>query len=278
MHKYSGYHEGTMPDSLPLWTGAAPGALGDAPHDVPTLFPYPSWTGPDAPAMLVLPGGGYGGLAAHEGEGYAQWFAAHGIHAYVLRYRLGSDGYRHPRMLQDAARALRVLRARAGELGIDPGKIGVIGSSAGGHLASTLLTQWDAGDAANADPVERASSRPDLGVLCYPVVTMTDPHTHAGSRENLLGKTFFPADAEGVSAEKRVTAQTPPTFLWHTVEDPIVPVENALLFASALAAHKVPFALHVYEKGAHGLGLKHHAWGPQLLRWLSLRWPLREDG
>jgi acetyl esterase/lipase len=270
-----------MPDPLPLWHGAAPGARGNDPRDIPAIFLYPAASGTHptpAPAMLVLPGGGYGGLAPHEGEGYAHWLTNHGIHAYVLRYRLGSDGYRHPTMLQDAARALRTLRANAGAWGIDAGKIGVMGSSAGGHLAATLLTQWTAGDSSHADPVERVSSRPDLGVLCYPVITMTDPHTHAGSRANLLGEKPSEAEIATMSAEKCVNAQTPPTFLWHTAEDPVVPVENALLFATALAAHKVPFALHAYERGRHGLGLGHHAWGPQLMRWLSLRWPVREDG
>jgi acetyl esterase/lipase len=204
--------------------------------------------------MLILPGGGYGMLSAHEGEGYARWLASLGVAAYVLQYRLGTDGYRHPAMLNDAARALRTIRAAARREGRDPARVGIIGSSAGGHLASTLLTHFDAGDASSPDPVERESSRPDLGVLCYPVITLGE-FTHAGSRQNLLGQNP-PADlVRHLSNELQVTADTPPCFIWHTADDGAVPVENALLFASALRRAGVPFALHIYETGAHGLGL-----------------------
>jgi len=262
--------------SFPIWLGQPLGALGSAKQDIPTLTPYLASVradGTPAPAFLVLPGGGYGGLASHEGQGFAEWFVAHGISAFVLQYRLGSHGYRHPVMLQDAARALRLLRARAGEFAIDPTRIGLIGSSAGGHLAATLLTRFDAGDAVASDPVERFSSRPDVGILCYPVITLTEPFTHRGSRDNLLGAGASEELRLALSAELQVTAATPPTFIWHTVEDPVVPVENAFLFASALRRNGVPFALHVYEPGQHGLGLGQTEWGPTALRWLRLRWP-----
>ncbi|WP_093288450.1 alpha/beta hydrolase [Verrucomicrobium sp. GAS474] len=263
---------------FPIWT-TVPGSLGSGDLHEPKLTPFPAWGGKRAdgaahPAFLVLPGGGYGTHAGHEGQGYAEWFARNGISAFVLNYRLGSTGYRHPAMLDDAARALRTLRANAAALGIDPGKIGVIGSSAGGHLASTLLTKWTAGDATAADPVERVSSRPDVGILCYPVISFVESFTHVGSRTNLLGPDAPESLWRELSAEKQVTPRTPPTFLWHTVEDAPVPVENSIAFASALRAQGVPFALHVYEKGAHGLGLANHAWAPQALRWLATRWPL----
>ena len=161
--------------------------------------------------------------------------------------------------------------------GSTPGKIGVIGSSAGGHLASTLLTKWDRGNPSAADPVDRLSSRPDVGILCYPVITLTLPFTHTGSRDNLLGADASDSLRLELSAERHVTSETPPTFVWHTVTDQSVPVENAFLFASALREKGVPFALHIYEKGQHGLGLANHAWAPQALRWLAVRWPLHHS-
>jgi acetyl esterase/lipase len=225
--------------------------------------------------MVVCPGGGYVKLSFKEGEGYARWLADHGISAFVLKYRLGSNGYRHPAMLQDAARAVRTVRSESQQWGIDPQKIGIIGSSAGGHLASTLLTHFDAGSPDASDPVERSSSRPDLGILCYPVITMGGD-THGGSKVNLLGKDPRPDLIELLSNERQVTTNTPPCFLFHTWEDPAVKVENTLSFASALRSHGVPFDLHIYEKGGHGLGLgtdptdpgKLHPWTSDLLVWL----------
>jgi len=259
-----------------LWPNGAPGALGAEAKDVPTLTRYAPASGrANGASMLVLPGGGYGHLAEHEGKGYAEWFAAQGVTAYVLKYRLGTAGYRHPAMLNDAARALRTLRTRARAEGLDPSRIGVIGSSAGGHLAATLLTHFDAGQAEATDPIERESSRPDLGILCYPVISMGE-FTHKGSKKNLLGEAPAEDLVRLLSNELQVTAQTPPTFLWHTAEDQAVPVENALLFASALRRAGVPFALHIYEKGRHGLGLPvagkgAPAWDEACLAWLDGR-------
>lgn len=265
-----------IPGPIRLWEGETPGAKGQTPKDIPTLTPFPADPAKRTGAtMLILPGGGYGGLAEHEGTGYAEFFAAHGITAYVLKYRLGSNGYRHPIMLNDAARALRLVRAFARRDGLDPQRIGIIGSSAGGHLASTLLTHFDAGDPRAADPVERESSRPDLGILCYPVISFGE-FAHAGSRRNLLGDNP-PADlVKLLSNELQVTKETPPTFLWHTVEDKSVPVENALLFAAALRRAGVPFSLHIYETGVHGLGFGRPdrpapPWGDQLLYWFKER-------
>jgi acetyl esterase/lipase len=259
-----------------LWEGDAPEAKGQRPQDIPTLTPYAADRAKkNGATMLVLPGGGYGNLAEHEGTGYAEFFAAHGITAYVLKYRLGSNGYRHPTMLNDVSRALRMLRAFAKRDGLDPARIGVIGSSAGGHLASTLLTHFDTGKPDATDPIERESSRPDLGILCYPVISFGE-FAHAGSRKNLLGDNP-PADlVKNLSNELQVTKDTPPTFLWHTVEDKTVPVENSLLFAAALRRAGVPVSLHVYEKGAHGLGLGRPdrpapPWADQLLYWFKER-------
>jgi len=264
------------PAAIPLWADGAPGARGDRPQDKPTLTAFLPESGKgNGASMLVLPGGAYTMLADHEGRGYAEWLAAHGIAAYVLKYRLGHDGYRHPVMLQDAARGLRLVRAFAKRDGLDPARIGVIGSSAGGHLASTLVTHFDAGQADATDPVERESSRPDLGILCYPVITMGE-FTHRGSRQNLLGSNPAPELVQNLSNELQVTAQTPPCFLWSTAEDKTVPIENTLLFASALRRAGVPFSLHVYEKGEHGLGLGRPGkpappWADECLYWLRER-------
>jgi acetyl esterase/lipase len=224
----------------------------------------------------VLPGGGYTMHAEHEGEAFARFFNEHGIAGFVLAYRLGSNGYRHPAMLLDAARGLRWVRAHAADFGIDPARIGIIGSSAGGHLASTLLTHFDSGNPADPDPVERQSSRPDIGILCYPVITMRD-ETHGGSRENLLGNNPAPELIELLSNELHVTAATPPCFLVHTWEDGAVKVENSLAFAAALRAKGVPFDLHIYQQGDHGIGLggpwnepqKQHPWTRDCLYWLK---------
>ena len=263
--------QSTQPES-PLWKEAAPGALGTEPKDIPTLTAYlPEPAKATGAAIVVCPGGGYGALAKHEGEGYARWFADHGIAAFVLKYRLGTSGYHHPIMLQDAARALRTVRANAGQWQVDPARIGIIGSSAGGHLASTLLTHFDAGKPEDADPIERVSSRPDFGILCYAVITL-GPKTHAGSKKNLLGENPPQELVDYLSNEKQVTPQTPPCFVWHTWEDKGVPVENSLEFARALREKGVPFDLHIYQKGGHGMGLgkpdSPHPWAADCLFWL----------
>ncbi|PWU13926.1 MAG: endo-1,4-beta-xylanase [Verrucomicrobia bacterium] len=260
-----------------LWTNGAPGALGNQSKDIPTLTPFlPSPGGASGSAMLILPGGGYGSLTAREGDHYAWWFNSNGIAGFVLKYRLGSAGYRHPAMLQDATRAMRMIRAHAADWGVDPKRIGVIGSSAGGHLASSLLTHFDSGKPDDPDFIERQSSRPDLGVLCYPVITMSGPDTHVGSRRNLLGDNPSLELEKELSSELHVTAQTPPCFILHTWEDPAVNVENSLQFAAALRKARVPCEMHIYQKGPHGLGLgsrdfdpsKWHPWTMELRGWL----------
>jgi len=264
--------------TLPLWPDGAPGALGKEAKDIPTLTVFlPDPAKATGAAMVICPGGGYAHLADHEGSHYARWFNEMGIAGFVLKYRLGSGGYRHPAMLQDASRAIRTVRARAEEWKLDPKRIGIIGSSAGGHLASTTMTHWDSGDAKAADVVERQSSRPDLAILCYAVISLSQDFTHKGSRANLLGTNPPVALPEKLSAELQVNSNTPPCFLWSTADDKTVPVENSLALAGALRREGVPFDLHVYAHGPHGLGLGNrnydstsfHPWTEDCKLWLK---------
>jgi acetyl esterase/lipase len=217
-------------------------------------------------------------LASHEGPDYALYLNQHGVAAFVLKYRLGSKGYRHPAMMQDVQRAIRLVRARAAEWKIDPKRVGVMGSSAGGHLASTAVTHFDSGNPNATDPVERESCRPDLGILCYPVISM-GPLTHQGSKNNLLGPNPDPDLVKLLSNELQVTKETPPCFIWHTWEDQTVKVENSLEFAAALRRAGVPFDLHIYQKGRHGIGLaakppafeNPHPWAVDLIFWLKVQ-------
>lgn len=268
-----------MPAPIPLWPNGAPGALGSTSNDIPTLTPYLPDSippgGTTGAAMVICPGGGYDHLAPHEGKNYALWLNQHGVTCFVLKYRLGSSGYRHPAMLQDAARAMRLVRTRATDWKIDPHHVGIMGSSAGGHLASTLMTHFDLGSTNAADPVERQSSRPDIGILCYPVITMGE-YTHQGSKTNLLGTHPPPELVKLLSSELQVTTNTPPCFIWCTYEDKTVPMENSLMFAEALRKAGVPFDLHIYQKGRHGLGLNDnppfahpHPWAGDCLFWLK---------
>jgi len=252
-----------------LWPDGAPGARGTEPVDKPKITLYraaeASATGA---AVVVCPGGGYGVVAAdHEGKQIAEWLNSLGVSAFVLQYRLGPR-YHHPAPLQDAQRAIRTVRARAQEWGVDPGRIGILGFSAGGHLTSTAATHFDAGAAGAADPVERVSSRPDFAVLAYPVISLVDPVAHKGSRQNLLGDDPDPALVELLSNERQVTAQTPPSFLFHTADDPGVPVANSLLFFEALRKAGVPAELHVFAHGRHGVGLAQD--DPALSQWPKL--------
>ncbi|MBC8011303.1 MAG: alpha/beta hydrolase [Burkholderiales bacterium] len=263
---------------LPLWPGDS-GRAAAQPGEFATLAHYrPSAIRDLGASMLVLPGGGYGGLADHEGHDFALWLAQRGIAAGVLNYRLGSAGHHHPAMLQDAARALRVLRARARSEGRDPLRVGVMGSSAGGHLGASLTTLHAHAHAADSlnDAISAESARPDVAVLCYPVITMQTPHTHLGSRENLLGPPPASALVDLLSTELQVTPDHPPAFLWHTTDDAVVDVENPLLYAAALRRARVSFAIHVFAHGEHGLGLGHAdkpapPWSACLEHWLRER-------
>src|SRR5688572_14413298 len=257
-----------QPAPIPLWANGAPGAKGDAPEDVPSVQLYqPPADKASGAAIVVCPGGDYGHLARHEGHDIAVWLNGIGVTAVVLKYRLGPK-YQHPAMMQDALRAIRYTRSKASEWKIDPNRVGIMGFSAGGHLASTAATHFDAGDPNSSDPIEKLSSRPDLAILCYPVITMTDQFAHKGSRRNLLGENPPEQMINLMSNEKQVTEQTPPTFLFHTQDDPGVPVENSMMFALALRQKKVPHEMHIYEHGRHGVGLA--AGDPALGTWPRL--------
>lgn len=259
-----------MTNSFPLWPDGAPGALGTTSNDIPTLTAYlPTTTNGPIPAMIICPGGGYGHLADHEGKVYALWLNELGIAGYVLKYRLGPQ-YHHPAMLQDVSHALQTVRAHASEWGIDPKRIGVIGSSAGGHLAATLATHFTDGDPSATNEVDRVSSRPNIAILCYPVIMIDGPLIHRGSRENLLGTNPPPELVQELSPERHVTSNTPPCFIWSTFDDKTVPVENSFVFAEALRKAHVPFDFHVYQHGPHGQGLGSHTYDPsKFLPWVS---------
>jgi acetyl esterase/lipase len=229
---------------IPLWPSQP---SDDAPHLIPYLI-----EGVHHPCVIVCPGGGYHHLANHEGEPVAKWLNSIGISAFVLKYRVAP--HRHPKPLNDALRAIRLVRSQSAEWRIDPSRIGILGFSAGGHVASSAGTHFDDGNFYAEDPIERASSRPDLMVLCYPVISFQE-YAHIGSVTNLLGEE--PSDEWTLyySNHRQVSERTPPTFLWHTSDDASVPVENSLMFAGALRKKGIPFDLHVYESGRHGLGL-----------------------
>jgi len=241
------------PEVVVLWPKGAPGAQGTAPEDIPKYTVYPS-ASPIHTGVLVCPGGGYQGLAMdHEGLQVARWLNGYGITAFVLQYRLGPK-YHHPIEMNDAKRAIRMIRAHAREYGLDSNRIGIWGFSAGGHLAATVSTHADNGDLAAPDPIDKFPSRADFAILAYPVISF-GPFAHQGSLRNLLGPEPDPALIEELSNEKHVTQQTPPTFLFATSDDPVVPVENSVLYYQALRKVNVPVEMHLYEHGAHGVGL-----------------------
>jgi len=261
-----------------LWPDGAPGAKGDQPADKPTLTIYlPEAAKATGAAVCICPGGGYGGLAMdHEGHQIARWFNSMGVAGFIVDYRHRNKGYGHPAPLQDAQRAVRTVRARAAEWKIDGNKIGIMGFSAGGHLASTAGTHFDAGDPEAEDPVERVSCRPDFMILCYPVIAFDEPFTHRGSQVNLIGKDADPELVRSLSNEKQVTPQTPPTFLFHTDEDTGVPAENSVQFYLALRRAKVPAEIHVFQRGRHGLGLAAgtpgtSGWPKRCEEWMRVR-------
>jgi acetyl esterase/lipase len=265
------------PETLLLWPAGAPGALGTADKDKPRMIVYHAAGGKTLrPAIVICPGGGYGHLAmGHEGHAIAKWANSLGITGVILEYRHRGKGYGHPAPLTDAQRAIRYTRSRAKDWNVDVSKIGILGFSAGGHLASSASVHFDAGKAQADDLVEQQSCRPDFSVLCYPVIAFDQPFTHRGSQRNLLGKDADPALVRKMSSERQVTKQTPPAFLFHTTADGAVPVQNSLVYYSALHKHKVPCELHVFEKGRHGIGLaKGHAaekWPELCHRWLVAR-------
>jgi acetyl esterase/lipase len=259
-----------------LWPAGAPGAVGAEELDRPTLSIYlPAAEKASGSAVVICPGGSYRNLAMdHEGKQVAEWMNAQGIAAFVLKYRLGPR-YHHPAPLDDAQRALRYVRLHASEFRIQTDRVGIMGFSAGGHLASTAGTHFDAGKPDAADPIDRQSSRPDFMILGYPVITLEPPYAHQGSRTMLLGNEPDPQLVQLLSNEKRVTAQTPPTFIFQTTEDKTVPAENSVLFYLALRKAGVPAEMHIYERGPHGVGLGGKdeilvTWPPRMADWLKL--------
>lgn len=260
-----------------LWPKGAPGAVGEADKDKPTLIIYLPESNANGAAVVVCPGGGYGGLAmGHEGHEMAQWLNSFGVAAFICDYRHRGKGYGHPAPMQDAQRAIRTVRARAKEFAVDPQRIGVMGFSAGGHLASTVTTHFDDGNTDSDDPIQRAGSRPDFSILCYPVIAFAQPYTHMGSQRNLLGADAPAELIQQFSNERQVTKETPPVFLWHTTEDKVVPPENSVQFYMSCVRAGVPAELHIFEKGRHGLGLAKNmpgasAWPDLCREWLKVQ-------
>jgi acetyl esterase/lipase len=257
------------PQTILLWPAGAPGALGQDDRDKPAITVYmpPTTTGPMT-GVIVAPGGSYARLSmSNEGRLPANYLNSIGVAAFVLRYRLG-PAYHHPIELGDAQRAIRTVRSRAAEWHIAPDRIGIMGFSAGGHLASAASTHFDAGKPDAADPIDRATSRPDFAVLGYPVISLIEPFAHQGSKTNLLGDNPDPALARSLSSETQVAASTPPAFIYHTYADTVVPVENAVAYFMALRKAGVPAEMHVFRNGPHGTGLPQQ--DPALAEWPRL--------
>jgi acetyl esterase/lipase len=271
-----------MPANAPaptlLWPDGAPGAQGDTDADKPAIYAWLPASNPTKSAVVIAPGGGYEHLSVvREGSDVAAWLNAHGIAAIQLRYRLGPK-YHNPIELGDAQRAIRMVRANAAKYGIAPDHIGIWGFSAGGHLAASAGTMFDAGNPAATDPIERESSRPDFLILCYPVITMEPPYAHSGSRTYLLGNTPTQAEMDAMSPELHVTAQTPQAFMFSTTDDHTVPIMNSVMFYSALVKAGVSVEMHLFQHGGHGSGLG--VGNAQLSVWpdaLLIKW-LREKG
>ena len=267
-----------QPQTVLLWPAGAPGARGQADADKPKLLVHlPDKDKAVGAAVVVCPGGGYATLAmGHEGADIAEWFNSFGVAAFVLQYRHHGGGYRHPAPLDDAQRAMRTVRSRADEWKLDPKRIGIMGFSAGGHLASTAATHFDRGRTSANNPIDRASCRPDFLILAYPVISFTASTKHSGSRNHLLGDRPDPKLVESLSNEKQVTWETPPTFIFHTDADTGVLPENSVLFYLALRQAKVPAELHIYEHGVHGVGLAAKvpatsSWPDRLIDWMRGR-------
>ncbi|HZZ28517.1 MAG TPA: alpha/beta hydrolase [Pirellulales bacterium] len=261
-----------------LWPAGAPDAKGDKPDDKPNLTVFvPPDDKANGTAIIVCPGGGYAHLSLDkEGKAVAQWLNTLDIVALVLDYRHAGKGYQFPAPLEDAQRAIRLVRTNAATWKVDPSRIGILGFSAGGHLASTVGTHFDQGNPQAEDPIERASCRPDFLILCYAVISLENNYTHMSSKKNLLGDNPDPELVKNLSNETQVTAETPPTFLFCTNADTSVPAENSVQFYLALRKAKVPAELHIYQQGPHGVGLAPNdpvlsTWKDRLADWLKIR-------
>jgi acetyl esterase/lipase len=278
-------HQDQPGSPIPIWPEGVPDAIKDGGSEtltdgilrnvhVPSLTPYlPPAGRANGTAVIVCPGGGYNRLAIDkEGRATAEWLNSLGVSAFVLKYRLKEYG--HPAPLRDVLRAVRLLRSSASRLGIAPDRIGVLGFSAGGHLAASAATLFDAPEGRTGAPFDRVSGRPDFAILVYPVIVLTGPYAHNGSRRALIGDTPEPGLAERLSLDTRVTKDTPPTFLVHGGTDTAVPPENSTLFYLALRKAGVPAELHNFERGAHGFGLRPgqgpvSAWPQRCADWLA---------
>ncbi len=272
---------------IPLWPEGVPNAkpsLGEEHLEqghisnvsIPTLTFYgPAIDRPNGTAVIICPGGGYTRLSTErEGVQYANWLSTLGVTSFVLKYRMAEFG--HPAPLQDVLRAVRIVRSRAAEFKIDADRIGVMGSSAGGHLAASAGTLFDHADGKTGAPLDSVNARPDFLILMYPVITMYDPVAHVGSRENLIGTHPTPELTRLMSVEKQVTAQTPPTLLIQTQEDKTVPVDNSILFFQALTRAHVPAEMYLFEHGSHGMGMRDGLgtasnWPKRAEEWLRAR-------
>ena len=250
-----------------LWSEGAPGTKVDTKSYQPAITVYaPPANIKTNTAVIICPGGGYGHLSMEqEGLKIAQWLNTFGVTAVVLEYRMSNGGYKHPIPMLDAQRAIRTVRSRSAMLQINPNQIGMIGFSAGGHLTATCGTHFDSGNPDAKDPIDTMSSRPDFMILCYPVIAFGESFGHKESQRKLLGKTPKPALIDSLSAEKQVTKETPPTFLFHTDADTAVPPENSVVFYMALRKAGVPAEMHIYQHGPHGVGLAQHL--PETKQW-----------
>jgi acetyl esterase/lipase len=262
-----------------LWAKGAPDAVGGSAEDTPTVAVHrPAEGKANGASVIVCPGGGYHGLAiTYEGHEVADWLNTAGITAFVLTYRV-APRYHYPAPQQDAQRAIRTVRARAKEWGLDPNHIGILGFSAGGHLAGSTGVIESQGNPQSDDSIERVSAKPNFMVLVYPVISMVAPYAHAGSRTNLLGPKPGPGLVRKMSLELQVTKDTPPTFLVHTTEDEIVPVANPVAFYEALVHENVAAEIHIFQQGKHGRGLgtkdpglPFGAWPELCLKWLHVQ-------
>jgi acetyl esterase/lipase len=259
---------------IPLWPNGAPRATGTAPTDIPGITPYLA-SNPNGAAVIIFPGGGYSELAtSHEGATPAQWLAGKGVSAFMVKYRLGSNNYRHPVEMWDAQRAVRWVRANAAKYRIDTARVGVLGFSAGGHLASTVSTHYDGGNPGAADTVDRHPCRPAFSILAYPVITMDSSFTHGGSRYFLLGSNPSQAQVDSLSNEKQVNGKTPPAFLFHAQDDGVVPIRNPQSYYDSCLKKGVTASFMKFDHGGHGFGMADydpvlHAWCDSSLKWLD---------